>query len=309
MYVFTRQKKIYGSLIAGLVMMALLVAGGFGCGAGTGEVDEELVLTYQTWSESLTIGNIFHILLEEKTDIPIRAVELESFSIQWEAMIHDEVDILPSFTASAYMNVLGDEGLRDPEEVYDYVSQRLEEEYNVILLEQLGYYNNYDLAVRPEVAEEYGLETYSDLAEVSDELIITADANFLDIPAGYPLLQDVYGMDFKDIKTVGVALKYPVIEDGQADVINNYTTDAQIVELGLVVLEDDQFAFPSYDAVPFVRKETLEKYPEIKEVLNLLAGQFSNDEMREMNYRVEIDEEDPEDVARDFLIQKGLIGG
>lgn len=269
--------------------------------------EKEVVLSYQTWAEHMILGEIFHILLEEKTDIPIKVVELDSSAIQWVAMKEGEIDITPFYTANAYMTVLGDTGMRDPEKVYNYVKEQYKEKFNVIILERLGFYNNYDLAVRPEVAEKYNLKTYSDLAKVADQLKIVTDINFLDRADCYPLLQEKYGMAFKEVIAVGVTIKYPTIANKEADVINNYTTDAKIKELGLIVLEDDKHAFPPYDAVPMVRGEILEMYPEIEEVLNLLAGKISTDEMTEMNYMVEIKMEEPEDVARDFLIKEGLI--
>lgn len=300
MYVYKR--SFFKYLITVLLLFSFITIVG-NCKPG----EKEVVLSYQTWSEHMILGEIFHILLEEKTDISIKVVELDSTAIQWGAMKEGEIDITPYYSSNAYMIVLGDTGMRDPDKVYNYVKEQYKEKFNVIILERLGFYNNYDLAVRPEVAEKYNLKTYSDLAKVADQLKIVTDINFLDRADCYPLLQEIYGMEFKEVIAVGVTIKYPTIANKEADVINNYTTDAKIKELGLIVLEDDKHAFPPYDAVPMVRGEILEMYPEIEEVLNLLAGKISTDEMTEMNYMVEIKMEEPEDVARDFLIKEGLI--
>lgn len=269
--------------------------------------DDEVVLTYQTWTESYILGDIFRIMIEEHTEIPLKIVELESFALQFEAYKAEEVDIMLGYTSTIYMNVFGDTGLRDPDMVYDYVKEESKKEYNIIWLERLGFYNNYDLAVRSEVAEEYNLKTYSDLAEVSENLVIAADINFMDKPDAYPLLQEIYGMKFKEVKAVGVTLKYPIIANGEADVVNSYTTDAKIKELGLKVLKDDKNAFPPYDASAMVRAEVLEKHPQLKEIFNKLAGKINTDEMRTMNYLVSVEHKNSEVVARDFLEKKGLI--
>ncbi len=269
--------------------------------------DEEVVLTYQTWTEPYILGDIFRIMIEEHTEIPLKIIELESFALQFEAYKAEEVDIMVGYTSTIYMNVFGDNGLRDPDKVYDYVKEESKEKYNIIWLERLGFYNNYDLAVRSEVAEEYNLKTYSDLAEVSENLVIAADVNFMDRPDTYPLLQEKYGMKFKEIKTVGVTLKYPTIANGEADVVNSYTTDAKIKELGLKVLKDDKHAFPPYDASAMVRAEVLENHPQLKGILNRLAGKISTDEMRTMNYLVSVEHKDSEVVAKDFLEKEGLI--
>lgn len=300
MYVYKR--SFFKYLITVLLLFSFITIVG-NCKPG----EKEVVLSYQTWSEHMILGEIFHILLKEKTDISIKVVELDSTAIQWGAMKEGEIDITPYYSSNAYMIVLGDTGMRDPDKVYNYVKEQYKEKFNVIILERLGFYNNYDLAVRPEVAEKYNLKTYSDLAKVADQLKIVTDINFLDRADCYPLLQEIYGMEFKEVIAVGVTIKYPTIANKEADVINNYTTDAKIKELGLIVLEDDKHAFPPYDGVPMVRGEILEMYPEIEEVLNLLAGKISTDEMTEMNYMVEIKMEEPEDVARDFLIKEGLI--
>ena len=301
-FMCVHKRSFFKYLITVLLLFSFITIVG-NCKPG----EKEVVLSYQTWAEHMILGEIFHILLEEKTDIPIKVVELDSSAIQWVAMKEGEIDITPFYTANAYMTVLGDTGMRDPDKVYNYVKEQYKEKFNVIILERLGFYNNYDLAVRPEVAEKYNLKTYSDLAKVADQLKIVTDINFLDRADCYPLLQEKYGMAFKEVIAVGVTIKYPTIANKEADVINNYTTDAKIKELGLIVLEDDKHAFPPYDAVPMVRGEILEMYPEIEEVLNLLAGKISTDEMTEMNYMVEIKMEEPEDVARDFLIKEGLI--
>src|SRR5690554_912073 len=294
-----KRKLLY--LFTGLILLVVTLSGTYA------SARDEVVLTYQTWTEHYILGDIFRILLEEQTDIPLEISELESFALQLEAYKADNVDIMLGYTASMYMNVFGDTGLRDPDEIFDYVIEKSREEYDLVWLERLGFNNNYDLAVRPEVAEKYDLETYSDLAEVSENLVIAGDINFMDRPDTYPLLQEKYGMDFRDIMTVGVTLKYPTIANAQADVVNSYTTDAKIEELNLTVLEDDKHAFPSYDAAVMVRAEVLEEYPYLEEVLNRLAGKISTDEMRKMNYQVSIEHKDSEVIARDFLEEAGLI--
>lgn len=293
--------------LTGLLLFSLIISFGSGCSSNQ-QTKKEVILSYQTWTESMIVGNIFHILLREKTDIPIKVIPLESSALQWSAMNNAEIDIMPQYTAGGYMAVLGDTGLRDPVKIYDYVKEQFKEKYNIVWLGRSGFYNNYDLAVRPEIAEQYNLKTYSDLAKVSDKLIIVADVNFMDRVDCYPLLKEKYGMNFKDAITVDVVLKYSAIANKQADVINNYTTDAQIAEIGLVQLIDDKHAFPAYDSAPVARAAVLKMYPEIETLLNSLEGKISNAGMTEMNYRVEIKGEEPADVARDFLIKNGLIG-
>jgi osmoprotectant transport system substrate-binding protein len=75
----------------------------------------------------------------------------------------------------------------------------------------------------------------------------------------------------------------------------------------LATTEDDLGFFPKYDAAPVVRQDTLKKFPELEKVLNNLAGKITEEEMLKMNSRVDLEKDKPEDVAREFLIEKGLI--
>lgn len=104
-----------------------------------------------------------------------------------------------------------------------------------------------------------------------------------------------------------IGLKYTAIGAGEVDIINAFSTDGLLAEYDLKVLVDDQYYFPSYHATTLVRGEVLEKYPELKDVLNKLAGQISDDEMIQMNYDVEKNNMDPVQVAKDFLEKKGLL--
>ena len=104
-----------------------------------------------------------------------------------------------------------------------------------------------------------------------------------------------------------IGLKYEAIGSGEIDVVNAFSTDGLLKQYDLKVLRDDQNFFPSYQAATLIRQETLDMYPELKEVLNKLAGQISDDEMVELNYLVEKENLDPKEVARKFLEDKGLI--
>jgi len=156
------------------------------------------------------------------------------------------------------------------------------------------------------VAEAYGLETYSDLAKVSENLVFGANSDFFEREDGYPGLQEVYGMDFGSIKEITIGLKYDAILTEEIDVTTIYTTDGRLEGSGLVVLEDDLGFFASYYAATLIRNETLEKHPELEAVLEEMTGLITNQEMIRLNYRVEVLNDDPVVVAREYLEEKGL---
>ena len=101
--------------------------------------------------------------------------------------------------------------------------------------------------------------------------------------------------------------RYTAIERGDVNLIDAYSTDAEIAEYDLVVLEDDLELFPPYQGAPLMMTELIEEHPEIEDILNSLSGQITNDQMREMNYQVDFEDRAAEEVASEFLIEEGLL--
>jgi len=134
------------------------------------------------------------------------------------------------------------------------------------------------------------------------------DAEFLTRPDGYEGLCKCYGLKFASQPVqMDPGLMYRAIADGAVDVIDGFATDGRIHAYGLVTLKDDKGFFPPYYAAPLMRSQTLEKYPEIEQILNRLAGRISNETMLELNYEVDEKGRKAENVAREFLTSCGLI--
>ena len=104
-----------------------------------------------------------------------------------------------------------------------------------------------------------------------------------------------------------LSLTYRALVDRQIDLIAGNSTDGLISHYRLVQLDDDRRYFPPYDAVPVVRQATLDKHPELAEVLRKLGGILTVEEMRQLNYGVDGEKRQAKDVVREFLLQKGLI--
>ena len=170
-----------------------------------------------------------------------------------------------------------------------------------------GFQNSYVLAVRKEAADSYSLETFSDLAAASGNLIFGGNPDYMEREDGYPMICEAYGMDFKGTVDVDIALKYQAMANGEIDVTNAFTTDAQLAAADVKLLEDDKSLFATYYAGTVVRTDTLEKYPGLADTLEKLTGQISDEEMRNMNYQVEVEGRDEKEVAKEFLVEKGLI--
>ncbi len=171
-----------------------------------------------------------------------------------------------------------------------------------------GFSNTYGLAVRQETADEYGLSTYSDLAAASPQLVFGGNPDYIELETGYPRLCEAYHMQFQDTVQMEIALKYEALKNKEVDVVNAFTTDAQLAANQLSLLTDDQSFFETFEAGTVVRKDALEKYPELKGVLEKLNGLISEEEMQQMNYEVEVNGKEDKEVARQFLEDKGLLG-
>lgn len=292
----TRLKK-------GITFLVLLcmVLGLTACGK-----QEAIKIASKPMTEQYILTEIIAQLIEAKTDYKVeitKGVGGGTTNIH-PALLKGEFDLYPEYTRTAWLNVLKKEEMeKDDDKLYE----QLLEEYDALGLTWTGLYgfsNTYGLAVRQETAEQYGLSTYSDLAAASGELIFGGNPDYIELETGYSRLCEAYHMEFKDTKQMEIALKYEALKNGEVDVINAFTTDAQLAANDLVLLTDDSVFFETFDAGTVVRKEALEQYPELKGVLEKLNGLISEEEMQQMNYEVEVNGKEDKEVAKQFLEEK-----
>ncbi len=299
--------KTRGGKVILLLLLISLVGGGFLLGCS--DEGDPVVVASKPHAEQYILGEMLSLLIEEHTDIPVE----RNFGIGGgtsnihPAMESGEIDIYPEYTGTSWMFVLNQDLIEDPDELYEETKAAYVEEFEMQWLDLYGFNNTYALAIAEEIAQEYDIYTYSDLAEVSGEITFGAEYDFYERDDGFDALAAQYGFDFQREVELDIGLKYQAVDQGEVDVINAFSTDGLLSAYDLRVLEDDQNFFPSYYAGTIIRMETLEAHPELEEVLNRLAGAITDEEMIEMNYRVEEENEDPEAVAREFLEEKGLI--
>lgn len=270
----------------------------------------KVVVSNKPFTESHILAEIIVQILKAHTDLKVERLIVEggTTSILHPAIVRGDIDIYPEYTGTSWQEVLRkDELISDPMELYQRVKEEYEKRFNLVYLPLFGFNNTFTLAVRRESAEKDNLKTFSDLARVSERYIFGAEPDFFERKDGYENLVKTYGFRFKATKQMAIALKYPAIVSREVDVIDAFSTDGLLKKFNLVILEDDKNYFPSYFCAPVVRKETLDRYPVIAEVLSRLEGQISNEEMTEMNYLVDEKLMDPRDVAREFLERKGLL--
>ena len=271
--------------------------------------NDTITIGSKDFGENIVIGEMLAQLVEAHTDLKVnRKLNLGGTFVNFNAIKNNQIDVYPEYTGTGLSAHLKMDVINDPEESYQVVKEEFAKQFDIVWLGPLGFNNTYTLAVTPEVYEAFGVETYSDLVPYASDLVFGAEHEFFDRQDGFDGLVDLYGISFKgDPMKINASLKYQAIGRGDMDVTNAFATDGPIRQYNLRILEDDLGFFPPYHAAPIVRKEVLDKHPELKDVLNLLEGKLDDATMTELNYLVDVEGKAVEQVAADFLKSLNLV--
>lgn len=292
-------KKIIGMIAAVSIAASL---------AACGEEKKTVTIGSSNFTEVNILGNIYKELIEANTDINVEtSFGLSGAAICFATLEKGDIDMFVEYTGTALSNLLGQPLDTDPDRVYESVSRLMADEHGIYTSKPLGFNNTYVMSVTPETAEKYDLKTLSDLIAKSSELRLGCTVEFVDREDCLPLLQSAHGVQFKEINGLDASIRYTAIDSQKVDVVDAFSTDALLYKLGLVTLVDDIDFFPPYYACNFVSQETLDKYPELNEVLAMLDGRIDEKAMADMNSQVDVDGKSAEEVAHQFLMDNGLL--
>lgn len=279
-------------------------------GCGDRGRDEVVVIGSKNFTEQFILAEIMAQLIEERTGLTVRRTfNLGGTMICHQALVAGEIDLYPEYTGSALRAILGEDPAREPAAAMEQVRRRYREEFAVDWLAPFGFNNTYALTIRAADAEEHGWRTISDLAAAAPELQAGFTAEFLQREDGYPGLREAYGLEFARIRDLDPGLMYDAIAAASVDVISAFSTDGRLPAYHLYPLVDDREFFPPYYAAPLLRAEVNQRHPQISEALALLAGAIDNETMQELNFSVDEGKEAIRTVARQFLLQQGLLEG
>jgi len=311
----SRMKKL--ALIGMVALSLAVIANGCagegaleGGGEGGGAGGDAVVVGSANFSEQLILGNMYAELLEDRGVSVERRLNIGSRDTLFPALESGEITLVPEYTGA--LLVFRAEGEEEelkgsePSQVTDRLREELPD--GLVALDPAEAQNRGSLAVLPETAEEYELETYSDLAEVADELAVGGPPEFPTRYSGLVGLQEVYGIEeFGEFRALdaGGPLTAEALSSGQIDVARVFTTQGVIKDQGWVVLEDDKNMELAQNIVPVISEPALTD--EIQSALNELSAGLTTENLISLNERVEVDREDPEDVAREYLQENGLI--
>lgn len=272
------------------------------------KTEKILRIATKPMTEQYILGEMLDLLIEKETDLQVeltQGVGGGTSNIQ-PAMENGEFDLYPEYTGTAWNTVLKEEGIYN-EDLFTSLQQRYEDELSMEWVGMYGFNNTYGIVVRKEIADQYNLETYSDLQSVANQLTFGAEYDFFEREDGYDALCETYDLQFKDTMDMDIGLKYQAIQQGKIDVMIIFTTDGQLASSDVKVLKDDKQFFPSYLCGNVIRSEVLEEYPELNSIFEKVTGIITDQDMAEMNYAVETEGKEPRDVAKEFLQSHHLL--
>ena len=223
------------------------------------------------------------------------------------ALENGEIDLYPEYvgTALEFLNGGAGEATADTAATTDRLRELFGEK-DIEVLEPAEAQDKNALVVTEETASEHGLSTISDLEGPAADLVLGGPPECPERPLCLQGLEEVYGLDFADFRALdaGGPLTVAALEDGEIDVAVMFSTQGIIADKGWVTLEDDKGLQPAENIVPVIRSEALTD--EIAEVLNGVSAKLTTEEMTELNRRVDVDKEDPEAVAGEWLEANGF---
>ncbi|GAA2255224.1 glycine/betaine ABC transporter substrate-binding protein [Streptomyces ruber] len=322
-------RRRYASLTAAAASLVVLAAGG-GCGLRSGSpmTDDvrpgtvgrgeplkgaDLTVSSKAFTESLILGAIMGIAFQAAGAEVLDRTGIQGSIGAREAVRTGDADALYEYTGTAWITYLGhSEPIADPRRQWEAVRDADAKE-GLTWLAPAALNNTYALAMNRSHFEKYGTRTLSDVAALAESdpgaVTLCVESEFANRADGLPGLEEAYGMDLpaRNRTQMDTGIVYTQAAKGSCTYGEVYTTDGRISSMDLVVMEDDKKFFPNYNASPMINSKTYERYPEMAAVLAPVTGRLDNDVARRLNARVDVDGEDPHQVALEWMVEEGFV--
>jgi osmoprotectant transport system substrate-binding protein len=266
------------------------------------------VIGAKDFTEQVVLGELLAQEIEASGGGPVeRRFWLAGSYLCQQAMVSDRIDGYVEYTGTALTAILKQPLDRDPARVDATVTRLYEQRYQVRVGPGLGFEDTFAMVVRGDDARRLGLKTISDVVKHPEIARLGVGYEFAERPDGLRGLSAAYGLRFEgEPRTMELGLLYRSLAAHQVDIVAGNSTDGAIRALDFVALEDDRHYFPPYEAVPLIREDSLQRWPQIGVAMQRLAGRVSADEMRAMNLAVDGEHRDVAEVVREFRARKGL---
>jgi len=271
-----------------------------GCG---GVHENRIVVGSKNFTEQAILGELLAQHLEAHTHLPVdRRFYLAGSYICHQAILAGRIDLYVEYTGTALSAILKQPPSNDPLQVYERVKSEYARRFHLAVEEPLGFNNTFVVVMRGAEARRLHIQTISQAARFAPQWRAGFGYEFMERRDGYQGLVRTYGLRFAaPPRIMDLGLLYRALLEKQVDVVAGNSTDGLIVARDLAVLADDRHYFPPYQAVPIVREEPLTRHPEVGAALDLFAGKISDQDMRRMNYAVDGEHKDIQEVVREFL--------
>ncbi|MEU8753994.1 glycine betaine ABC transporter substrate-binding protein [Streptomyces chartreusis] len=306
----------------------LVAAAGCGLTSGSPMVDDvrpgtigrgeplkgaELTVTSKSFTEQLILGAIMGIAFQAAGADVLDRTGIQGSIGSREAVRKGDADAGYEYTGTAWITYLGhSDPITDPQAQWEAV--RKEDAKNGLTwLPPSALDNTYALAMNQDNHKKYGTNDLSEVAELSKSdpsaVTLCVEVEFANRADGLPGMQKAYGMSIptKNITQMDTGIIYTQVAKGTCTYGEVFTTDGRIKSMNLVVMDDDKHFFPNYNAAPVINTKTLKKWPAITGVLDPITKKLNNSVAQDLNAKVDVDGEDPHQVALDWMKQEGFV--
>jgi osmoprotectant transport system substrate-binding protein len=314
--VVKNRTKLIRAIPALLALLILAACGNVGDSGGSegGGGGPTITVGSKNFTEQYILGELYAQALAANGFSVEKKLDLGSEQIADKALQNGQIDMYPEYTGTSLVAIQGTDASKVPE-TPEATYQQAKKFYAGrdpadTMLTPAPFNNTYGIFVRKEVAEQYNLKTLADLAEASPKLTFVSFSEFQNRADGYPNMQKNYpGLDFGEVKIVN-SIGGPIYQgvlQGEGDAGVGFRTDGQLASDELVVMEDPKSIWPFYYPAPVIRSDVLEKNPKMKGILDKVSSSLDEETMRKLNSQVDIEREEPEDVAAEYLQEKGIV--
>lgn len=269
--------------------------------------DETVIVGSTNFTEQLILAHMYADVLEDRGVQVETRLNLGKREVVFPALKAGEISVVPEYTGAllSYLTE-GEATVSKPDKITAALSEELPD--GIVALEPAPAQNKDALAVTRETAKEYDLQAVSDLERVADELIIGGPPELETRALGLPGYEKVYGLEFDEFRSLdaGGPLTKSALKQGDIDVARLFTTDPAIERNDWIILRDDKGLVPAQNLLPVMRQQA--QSPAVRSALNELSSKLTTEAMLELNGKVDLDKQDPAQVARQWLQKEGLIG-
>jgi len=313
-------------LTAAVLALAVAACGGSGGGGGgqPGGVEQNepaaqeiernpqnagktVVVGSKNFPEQFVLGEIYAQALQKAGFKVKKELNLGSEVVAFKALKNGDIDAYPEYTGTVLTTlykVPAQKAPKQPDQAYQQAKQRLAKD-KITALPHTPFENSYRLGATKQTAQRLGVRKTSDLKGKAQQLKMTGYPECRQRLDCYVGIKRTYGLDFEDF--VASEQTYEVLDQGEADVGFLFTTDAQLSTGKYQTFEDDRNFFPPYNVSLLMRNEALKKLgPEAQQVVDRVQRPLTEPVMIELNSRVVLDKQEPEDVARQYLRAEGF---